>query len=97
MAEPEDFSGELDRIEREISALQDYLYEAELYPPQTQPWPRLRRSISLFLTRRYVFRQLQQLHLRRRIIRNCYLYVNKKEPEASPTPGNTGPVGTRHP
>ncbi len=95
MAEWGDFPRELDRIERQIAALHDYLYEAELYPEQTQPWARLRRAISLFLTRRYVFRQIQQLHLRRRMIRNCYLYVHKKDPEHVRPVENHAPVQAR--
>lgn len=97
MAQWEDFPRELDRIERQVAALQDYLYEAELYPEQTRPWARLRRAISLFLIRRYVFRQIQQLYLRRRIIRNCYLYVHKKEPEHPPLVENSEPVQARRP
>ncbi len=97
MAKSEGFPRELDRIERQIAALHDYLYEAELYPEQTQSWARLRRAVSLFLIRRYVFRQVQQLHLQRRIIRNCYLYVHKKEPENLPLVENSEPVQARRP
>ena len=81
MAETEVFPKELDRIEQQIAALQNYLYEAELYPEQTRTWAKLQRTISLFMLRRHIFRQIQELHLRRRVILNCYLYVHKKEPE----------------
>lgn len=97
MTEQEGFLRELDHIERQITALQDYLCEAELYPEQLEPWARLRRAVSLFLTRRYVLRQVQQLHLRRRIIHNCYLYVHKREPEDRPVVESSGTVRTYHP
>lgn len=84
MAKTEVFPKEFDRIEQQISVLQNYLYEAELYPEQIEPWAKLRRAISLFLIRRYIFRQIQELHLRRRAIFNCYLYVHKKEPKRPP-------------
>lgn len=97
MAKTEVFPRELDRIEQRITALQDYLYEAELYPEQTRFWAKLRRAVSLFLVRRYVLRQIQQLYLQRRVIRNCYLYVHKREPEDRPTVENTAMVRTPHP
>ena len=97
MAETEVFPRELDRIEQQIASLQDYLYEAELYPEQTRPWAKLRRAVSLFLLRRYIFRQIQGLHLRRRMILNCYLYVHKKEPECPPLPRDTGRIQSRIP
>jgi hypothetical protein len=84
MAKTEVFPKEFDRIEQQIASLQDYRYEAELYPGQTRSWAKLRRAISLFLLRRYIFRQIQELHLRRRAIFNCYLYVHKKEPKRPP-------------
>ena len=71
MTKSEIYSREFDRINQQITALQDYLYEAELYPEQTRPWTRFRRSVFLFLLKRYVFRQIQQLHLRRRAVHNC--------------------------
>jgi hypothetical protein len=87
---------QLDQIERRISALQDYLYDAELYPEQVERWARLRRAISLFLVRRYVLRQIQQLCLQRRVIRNCYLYVHEREPAASLV-GSVEPVRSPRP
>ncbi len=96
MTNVEKLSRDLDQIERQISALQDYLYEAELYPEQDRPWARLRREVSLFLIRRYVLRQIQQLYLRRQIIYNCYQYVHKREPEDLPVE-DTGPIRTRQP
>ncbi|MGB3680872.1 MAG: hypothetical protein WA990_00135, partial [Rubrobacteraceae bacterium] len=87
----------LERIEQQIVSLQDYLYEVELYPEQTKPWAKLRRAVSLFLVRRHVLRQLQQLFLRKRVIHNCHLYIHKKEPERPPIPENAGPVRARRP
>ncbi|MGF1470999.1 MAG: hypothetical protein ACFB50_04550 [Rubrobacteraceae bacterium] len=73
---------DIDFIDEQISGLQGYLYEAELYPEQVQPWPRIKRFIYLFLLRKQVERQIQQLHLRRRAFRNCYVYLYKEEPDS---------------
>lgn len=75
-----DLNTELGRIEHQISSLQDYLYETELYPQQPGTWARLRRTIHLFLTRRYIFRQIQQLHLQRQIVRNRYSCTHEWNP-----------------
>lgn len=91
MTNAEKLPRDLDRIEQQISALQDYLYEAELYPKQDRPWARLRRAATLFLIRRYVFRQIQQLSLRRQMIHNCHQCVHGQEPEERPI-GDTRPV-----
>ena len=90
MTKPEIYSREFDRIDQQIAALQVYIYEAELYPEQNRPWTRFHRSVFLFLLRRYVFRQIQQLHLRRRAVRNCYMYVHKREPESLPLEDEAG-------
>lgn len=90
MTKLEIYSREFDRINQQIAALQDCLYEAGLYPEQTRLWTRFRRSVFLFLLRRYVFRQIQQLHLRRRAVHNCYLYVHKREPESLPLEDEAG-------
>ena len=71
-------------VDRQISDLQDYLYEAEAYPAQIEPWPRIKRSVALLLLRRQVMRQIQYLHLRRRMFRNCYAHVYRKEPQNRP-------------
>lgn len=97
MAEMEVFPRELDRIEQRIAALHEYLYEAELYPEQIRFWAKLRRAVSLFLVRRYVLRQIQQLCLQRRMIRNCCLYAHKREPDDRLTVENTRTVSTHHP
>lgn len=75
---------EIDRIDRQISVLRVYLYDVELYPEQTQPWPRIKRSVYLFLTKRHVMRRIEQLHLRRRGYRNCYIHLFKEEPQSRP-------------
>ncbi len=97
MANAEKLPRDLDHIEQQISALQDYLYESELYPKQDRPWARFRRAVSLFLIRRYVFRQIQQLYLRRQIIHNCYQYVHEQEPENRSIAENARMVRTYHP
>lgn len=95
MSKKDNLLREIDVVDRQISGLQDYLHEAESYPEQTQRWPCVKRSIYLFLLRRYVARQMQQLHLRRRGFYNCYVYLFKEEPHSSPieeqweTAGNT--------
>ena len=91
MTNAEKLPRDLDHIERQISALQDYLYEAELYPKQDRPWARFRRAVYLFLIRRYVFRQIQQLYLRRQIIHNRHQCVHGREPEERLI-GDTRPV-----
>lgn len=96
MMSTEVFPKELDRIEQQIADLQDYLYETELYPEQTRPWPRLRRAVSLFLVRRYVLRQIQQLSLQCRMIRNCYIYVHKRESEYPPLVEENEPIQARY-
>lgn len=96
MTNAEKLPRDLDHIEQQISALQDYLYEAELYPKQDRPWARFRRAVYLFLIRRYVFRQIQQLSLRRQMIHNCYQYIHRGEPEEYLTE-DTRPVRTHHP
>lgn len=97
MAKTAVFPKELDRIEQQIAALQNYLYEAELYPDQTRTWAKLRRAISLSLLRRYIFRQIQELHLRRRAILNCYLYLHKKEPKRPSLIQDNGRIQSRIP
>ncbi len=74
----------MDRLDQQIAGLRVYLYDAELYPEQVELWPRIKRSVSLFLLRRYVRRQIQQLHLRRRGFYNCYVYLFKEEPRSQP-------------
>lgn len=74
----------IELVERQISGLQNYLYEVESYPEQIELWPRIKRSISLFLLKRQIMRQVQYLHLRRRMFRNCYVYVYKEEPRGRP-------------
>lgn len=74
----------IDRLDQQIAGLQDYLYDAELYPAQIQFWPSIKRAVALFLLRRQVTRQIQQLHLRRRMFRNCYAYLYDEEPESPP-------------
>jgi hypothetical protein len=78
MLKPETLE-KLDETEERISALWEHLYEAELFPPQFDSWARIRRSISIFLVRRYVLRQLQHLYLQRRIIENCRKYNRRRE------------------
>ncbi|MGB3633100.1 MAG: hypothetical protein WA982_03585 [Rubrobacteraceae bacterium] len=94
MSKKDNLLREIDIVDRQISGLQDYLHEAELYPEQTQRWSRIKRSIYLFLLRRYVTRQIQQLHLRRRGFRNCYVYLFKEEPHSGPVEEQREPAGT---
>lgn len=85
---------EIDLLDQQIASLQDYLYETELYPEQVQVWPRLKRSIRLFLVRKQVTRQIQHLHLQRRAFRNCYVYLFKEEPHGRPLEERREPVDT---
>ena len=87
---------EIDRIDQQIAGLQDYLYDAELYPEQMQPWHRLKRYVYLFSVRRHITRQIQQLHLRRRGYRNCYVYLFKEEPYERPLEELREPAGSPH-
>ena len=82
------------RIDQQIAGLRVYLYDSELYPEQVQLWPRIKRSIYLFLIRRHVRRQIQQLHLRRRGFHNCYVYLFKEEPQSRPLDEHREPVET---
>ncbi len=75
---------QIELVDQQISGLQNYLYEAEAYPAQIETWPRIKRSVALFLLRRQVVRQVQYLHLRRRMFRNCYAQVYRKEPQGRP-------------
>ncbi len=94
MSKKDNLLQSMDRIDRQISGLRVYLYDAELYPEQVQLWPHIKRSIYLFLVRRQVMRQIQQLHLRHRGYRNCYVYLFKEEPESRPLDEQREPVGT---
>lgn len=84
----------MDLIDQQIASLRIYRYDAELYPEQVQLWPRIKRSIYLFLIQRHVRRQIQQLHLRRRGYRNCYVYLFKEEPEIRPLDEQREPAGS---
>lgn len=84
MSKKDNLLREIDRVDRQIAGLQGYLYDAELYPEQVQTWSRVKRSIYLFLLRKHVMRQIQQLHLRRRGFHNCYVYLFKEEPYSRP-------------
>ena len=94
MSKKDNLLREMDRIEQQISDLRVYLYDAELYPEQVDLWPRIKRSVSLFLLKRYVRRQIQQLHLRRRGFYNCYTYLFKEEPQSRPLEEQREPAGT---
>lgn len=94
MSKKDNLLQEIDRVEQQIAGLRVYLYDAELYPEQVQLWPRIKRSIYLFLIRRHVMRQIQQLHLRRRAYRNCYVYLFKEEPHSRPLDEQREPVRT---
>ena len=94
MSKKENLLREIDRVHQQIVGLRVYLYDAELYPEQVDLWARIKRSISLFLLKRYVRRQIQQLHLRRRGFRNCYVYLFKEEPESRPLDELREPAGT---
>ena len=94
MSKEDNLLRKIDIVDRQIAGLQDYLYEAESYPEQVQRWPRIKRSIYLFLLRRYVMRQIQQLHLRRRGFRNCYVYLFKDEPQNRPVEEQREPAET---
>lgn len=93
MSKEERVLQEIEHLERQVAELQEYLYEVELYPPQTDLWPRIKRAVSLFLLRQQVTRQIQQLHLRRRMYRNCYVHVYKREPQSRPPGRNREPAG----
>ncbi len=95
MSKEERVLQEIESLEHQIAGLQEYLYEAELYPPQTDLWPRIKRAVSLFLLRQQVTRQVQQLHLRRRMYRNCYVHVYGREPQSSPSNREQEPAGVR--
>jgi hypothetical protein len=95
MSKEERILQEIEHLELQIAELQNYLYEVELYPRQTELWPRIKRAVSLFLLRRQVTRQVQYLHLRRRMYRNCYVHVFKKEPRNGPPEHDREPAGVR--
>ncbi|CAN5885476.1 hypothetical protein BH23ACT11_BH23ACT11_15880 [soil metagenome] len=84
MSKRDNFLRDIERVDGQIANLQVYLYDAALYPEQIQLWPRMRRTIHLFLVRRHVTRQIQQLNLQRRGLRNCYVYLFKEEPTRTP-------------
>jgi hypothetical protein len=73
---------EIELLDERIEELQDYLCEAESYPPQTSLRGRLSRAISLFLLKREVTRQIGNLRLRRAAARNCYLAAIRREERA---------------
>lgn len=95
MSKKDNILRDIDLIDRQIAGLQGYLYDVELYPEQLQAWPRLKRFVYLFSARRYVTRQIQQLHLRRRGLVNCYVYLFKEEPDTVPPEEVPEPAGTR--
>lgn len=95
MSKKDNLLRSMDLVDQQIASLRVYLYDAELYPEQVEFWPRVKRSVSLFFLKRHVRRQIQQLHLRRRGYRNCYVYLFKEEPESRPLDEQREPVGSR--
>lgn len=81
MSKKDDLLRDIDSVDRQIAGLQGYLYDVELYPNQMQLWPRIKRYVYLFSVKRHVTRQIQHLHLRRRGLVNCYVYLFKEEPQ----------------
>ena len=96
MSKKDNLLREIDRIDQQIAGLRVYLYDAGLYPEQVQLWPRIKRSVYLFLTKRHVMRRIEQLHLRRRGFRNCYVYLFKEEPRSKSLEEQREPVGSYH-
>lgn len=86
---------DIDRVDEQIAELQGYLYDVELYPLQVQTWPRVKRFVYLFSIKRHVTRRIQHLHLRRRGLVNCYVYLFKEEPHSMPLEELREPAGSR--
>lgn len=96
MARQAPLSDEIDRIDRQITALRDYLHDAESYPEQVDLSGRVRRAVSLFLIRRHTARQIQYLLERRRMLHNCYQYTRRRRP-GNAAPIEDGPIRTYRP